>query len=927
MSRPTPISHYLSILKLWRAAEAFNLPDMPEPRRSDRKVVADLLPGDPFPWELENFAVAEEGKKWKHTLYFGGISKQEVLDSIRILVKEADAVAPEPLYGNTWLSALVLDANGSPYDKSYVRAAFPYAMKSLKQQRPFDEINEELRKAYTDFDIRFQMTPEGGWKQEEEEHAAEEGEALQDIAPVSSQALQQEVNDLKQLTENIFSIGSCIRCVSEQVGISATPEAPFLNSFYANDLHKLISWVGEGNTIPAGVADYLKAHPAIDKRLDLQEHVTMIQCINPTFQSPARWPSSPAFGLYSAQQAAVHLTLDDLRNSGGLRGVNGPPGTGKTTLLREVLADIIFRRAKRLLDGDIKSLFQRRRIPVGKSAYYDIDLRICGNDSILIASNNNNAVENISKELPLLRNIDTDHFPEAAYFPEVAAAVAEDRETWGMLSAVLGNASNCSAFTHKYWYSSGLNRTLDNISISGDSNAVMQKYEDTAAALKSLLTAYEDFKKTAAAYHKGVMQQLHPELFKEKIAPARMEELRKQLTHTWGISPENLPDKGFSMLPMTDIHRLTPYASPVINQLRSNIFLKSLELHACAVQVHAKYFRANLDMFFSMLSGKAGPLLSDAGTNMLWQTFFFCVPVVSTTLASVERLFRRTGAGGLGWLLLDEAGQATPQSAIGAIWRARRSIIIGDTLQIPPVVTMPEGLGKLLQDHFSVSNNDWSPVNYSAQNLADRITRVGTAVRSNGSSIWTGLPLRAHRRCDEPMFTIANEIAYDNQMVKVTRDKYVPVILGPACWIDVKTQRADGHIIPEETDVLRRLADALKLAGDKRSAFIISPFKSVADHCQAVHKKLLCGTIHTFQGKEADIVFIILGSDPARPRAREWVAQSPNMLNVALTRARKYVYIIGNKDLWSRHRYFDVLAARLPLKTAAEMLKKLPGAE
>ncbi|WP_409070018.1 AAA domain-containing protein [Clostridium sp. FAM 1755] len=58
------------------------------------------------------------------------------------------------------------------------------------------------------------------------------------------------------------------------------------------------------------------------------------------------------------------------------------------------------------------------------------------------------------------------------------------------------------------------------------------------------------------------------------------------------------------------------------------------------------------------------------------------------------------------------------------------------------------------------------------------------------------------------------------------------------------------------------------------------------------------GTVHTFQGKETPTVIICLGVDEDHEGAVNWASSSPNILNVAVTRAKKKVIIVGNKKLW-----------------------------
>lgn len=173
------------------------------------------------------------------------------------------------------------------------------------------------------------------------------------------------------------------------------------------------------------------------------------------------------------------------------------------------------------------------------------------------------------------------------------------------------------------------------------------------------------------------------------------------------------------------------------------------------------------------------------------------------------------------------------------------------------------------------------------------------------------------------MFSIANSIAYDGQMVQATPGALAapPIPAGPSGWFDIRgTQSLDGHAIAEEVQTVAGILQLLSRYPNP--IFIISPFRSVADLCRQRFETPLvkCGTIHTFQGKEADIVILVLGTLPNSTAARNWAAAGPNILNVAVTRARHRLYVIGDRRAWSMHQNFNTLAAQLPANSSGLLL-------
>lgn len=90
------------------------------------------------------------------------------------------------------------------------------------------------------------------------------------------------------------------------------------------------------------------------------------------------------------------------------------------------------------------------------------------------------------------------------------------------------------------------------------------------------------------------------------------------------------------------------------------------------------------------------------------------------------------------------------------------------------------------------------------------------------------------------------------------------------------------------------------------------------------HSKKWCnervGTVHTFQGKEEDSVLMVLGVDQWHVGSADWACAKPNILNVALTRARQRFYVIGDRELWGTRGPFAGSVDRLPTMSAHQFL-------
>ncbi|UPG87628.1 AAA domain-containing protein [Luteibacter aegosomatis] len=354
---------------------------------------------------------------------------------------------------------------------------------------------------------------------------------------------------------------------------------------------------------------------------------------------------------------------------------------------------------------------------------------------------------------------------------------------------------------------------------------------------------------------------------------------------------------------------------------RAGVFIQALKLHRTFMELEPKRVRSNLSLANAIVMGARYQGLSHDAIRSAWATLFMVVPVLSSTFASFARSFGSLRKGDIGWLLVDEAGQATPQAAVGALWRSRRAVLVGDPMQLKPIVTVSDAVLEGMRTIYRVDPH-WLPSRQSAQTLADEATTWGRRIGPSGAKAWVGLPLVVHRRCDRPMYTLANRIAYDGAMVYGTiapkPARETPASL-PTGWFRARGP-SQGNWVPAEGEVLSLLLARLAREGVKTSDIaVVTPFKEVRQRLSPLLPKgMTFGTIHTMQGKESAVVIMVMGGHADAPGARDWAVAEPNLLNVAATRAKRRFYVIGDQDDWRHRNLFRDVMELLPVQDLSE---------
>lgn len=200
----------------------------------------------------------------------------------------------------------------------------------------------------------------------------------------------------------------------------------------------------------------------------------------------------------------------------------------------------------------------------------------------------------------------------------------------------------------------------------------------------------------------------------------------------------------------TDLEKVEAWKIPGWRAARAMVFMEAMELQKTFLKLEASAVQSGLKLAVAMLKGDSFPHLSDMAKRSAWATMFMVMPAVSAKLNEFGQCFGSMGKEQIGWLIFDEAGKAKAPAAVGALWRAKRAISLGDGTNQPATDWVPHQF-IVAQGRAAGADAALHSSEVSIQQLAAGCTRMGCLVGHAQKDVWLGIPLHIPHRHDHKL--------------------------------------------------------------------------------------------------------------------------------------------------------------------------------
>ncbi len=499
--------------------------------------------------------------------------------------------------------------------------------------------------------------------------------------------------------------------------------------------------------------------------------------------------------------------------------VKGPPGTGKTETIFNVLL----------------------------SSY-------CNDKKVLVCSNNNHPVNDITKKMAESLRYYKDENGEVKEYIFPIVRVGNNDELKNTLKFLI-NAYNFAIDNQKADIGDSSTEQIKNKSLTGfqELKKLIQDYEeridlvekiDKLTKLKSLTTSNK------------ISSEIYNQITIQNTKLNNIKYIKDEDVAKHSISANE--DIAFqSFIYYSSLARL----KKLLNQTYKEL-VAILRMGVCdeAVVELNKYLRNDVNL----------------------RRFTDIFPIIITTNVSADKLGNPTQHFDL--CIMDEAGQCNVAVSLIPIIRAKNLLLVGDTNQLQPVTVIETDINEKLMEKYNIKKE----YNY----VKNSILSTMLSKDNNSKSIL----LRYHYRCGKRIAQFVNSRFYEQQLKLLNKKE------GNLIYLNVKNTR-----IPSQRNAYREEAmEVVKIIkkNNYKDVGIVTPFVNQAaliNECLVKEgfdlKDVKAGTIHTLQGSERSV--IIMSSAlclQTSKKTMEWIKNNHELINVAVTRAKETFVFAGDKE-------------------------------
>ncbi len=565
------------------------------------------------------------------------------------------------------------------------------------------------------------------------------------------------------------------------------------------------------------------------------------------------------FGCNSSQERAVKAALTNQ-----ISVIQGPPGTGKTQTILNIIANLL----------------------VAKK-------------TVLIVSNNNSATENVLEKL--------------------------SKNGLGFIVAPLGKRENKEAFVA---YQPSLNPELP--SWRKTAKELNRAASEANSSLKKVETIFEMQERLAVCrqelaeveIEKSHFEQEHKEQFSEKEVKISSYKILKILGQIKGYALKYHDDSiGFLKRIKQLFERFSlELKLKLVIGIKDELTLESVPMiitrldwlfYLCRIK-ELKSEIGDIENKLSQIDAKAlMKSLTDNSMTILkaslaqryknerpiigsvqeifngGESFLENYPVVLSTTFSSKLCFNSDTL--FDYVIMDEASQVAVDTGFLALTCAKNAVIVGDTMQLPNVVTEEDAA--MLDEIRKTSS---VPDTYDAAKHSF-LSSVLATIQNVSETL-----LREHYRCHPDIINFCNQKFYGGNLLIMTSrqddDKHLLALTTS------EGRHCRGHYNQREIDAVK--IELLPLLDNYEETGIIAPYNRQVEQFYKQIPEIEAATVHKYQGREKDTIIMSVTDDVITD-----FSDNANLLNVAVSRAKdKFCLVVSGNPQELKGNIHDLLS-------------------